>query len=67
MQNSRSHLNSFLINGIFIKVEDGRLDDVYRREHSQANVDGIASFWIQDHHDLFPIDNFLEGGGKRGG
>lgn len=43
-----SYLDALLVESVLIKVEDGRLDGAGRRQHGQANVDGVAPLGIQN-------------------
>lgn len=49
-----SHLDAFLVERIFIKVENGGLDSARWRQDSQADVDCVTSLGIQD-NDLLSL------------
>lgn len=42
--NSRhaSYLDALFVESVLVEVEDGRLDGAGRRQHGQADVDGVA-------------------------
>lgn len=43
-----THLYAFFADCIFVKVQDGRLDDVHSGEDGKANVNGIAPLGVQN-------------------
>lgn len=43
-----AHLYALLVEGVLVKVEDGRLDRARRRQHRQPDVDGVAPLGVQN-------------------
>lgn len=41
------YLNALFTDGKFVKGKDGTLDDMYSRQNSHTDVDGIASLRIK--------------------
>ena len=42
------HLDALLVQGVLVEVEDGGLDGAGRRQHGQADVDGVAALGVQN-------------------
>lgn len=42
------HLYALLVERVLVEVEDGRLDSARRRQHRQADVDGVTPLGIQN-------------------